>query len=365
MSSRLQRVQARMADTSTDLLVVGPSSHLVWLLGLSPHGDERPVMLIATPQKAAILMPALNADSQRGLTDLPFYTWADAEGPNDALARLLSDLSAMQDGLRVALDETMRADFALLLLGALKSPRHSFLADTLSHLRSQKDQTEFALLKAAARIDDDAMAAAFAHAKPGMTELEIDGFIRDFFRSRGARPEFTIVGFGENAAFPHHHSSDRVLRDNDVVLIDIGCRMDGYPSDMTRMGHVGTKPDDFDQIHSIVDSAVRAALAAARPGVRARDVDAAARGAITAAGYGDKFLHRTGHGLGIDVHEPPYITGTSETILEEGHVFSIEPGIYLAGRYGLRLEDIVYLGKDGPVIMSGLSRAAFANGKQR
>jgi Xaa-Pro aminopeptidase len=360
MSSRLERVQARMAETSTDLLVVGPSSHLVWLLGLSPHGDERPVMLIATPKKGAILMPALNAASQRDHTDLPFFTWADADGPNAALSDLLASLDVTHSGLSVALDETMRADFALLLLGGLKAPRHSFLAETLGHLRSQKDQTEFGLLKAAARIDDAAMTAAFAHLAPGMTELDVDGFIREFFRSRGAKPEFTIVGFGENGAFPHHHSSDRVLRPNDSVLIDIGCRIDGYPSDMTRVGTIGQKPDGFDEIHAIVDKAVRAALAAARPGVRAREVDAAARGVIAAAGYGENFLHRTGHGLGIDVHEPPYITGTSETILEEGHVFSIEPGIYLSGRFGVRLEEIVYLGKDGPIVLSELPRTAFA-----
>jgi Xaa-Pro dipeptidase len=362
MSSRLERVQARMAETATDLLVVGPSSHLVWLLGLSPHGDERPVMLIATPNKAAILMPALNADSQRALTDLPFYTWTDAEGPNAALGKLLADLGATGEGLSVALDETMRADFALLLLDALKSPRHSFLNETLSYLRAQKDQTEFALLKAAARIDDEAMKAAFAYARPGMTELEIDGFIRDVFRQRGARPEFTIVGFGENGAFPHHHSSDRVLKADDTILIDIGCRIDGYPSDMTRVGTIGSKPDDFDKVHAVLDDAVRAALAAAKPGARAKDVDDAARGVITAAGYGPNFLHRTGHGIGIDVHEPPYITATSETVLMEGHVFSIEPGIYLSGRFGIRLEEIVFLGKDGPIILSDLPRTAFVAG---
>jgi Xaa-Pro aminopeptidase len=362
MSSRLERVQARMAETATDLLVVGPSSHLVWLLGLSPHGDERPVMLIATRNKAAILMPALNADSQRGLTTLPFYTWTDAEGPNAALGTLLGDLGATGEGLSVALDETMRADFALLLLGALKSPRHSFLNDTLSYLRAQKDQAEFALLKAAARIDDDAMKAAFAYAKPGMTELEIDGFIRDFFRQQGARPEFTIVGFGENGAFPHHHSSDRVLKADDTILIDIGCRIDGYPSDMTRVGTIGNKPDDFDKVHAVLDQAVHAALAAAKPGARARDVDDAARGVITAAGYGPNFLHRTGHGLGIDVHEPPYITATSETILMEGHVFSIEPGIYLSGRFGIRLEEIVFIGNSGPIILSDLPRTSFVSG---
>ncbi|MEO7223417.1 MAG: Xaa-Pro peptidase family protein [Devosia sp.] len=360
MSSRLERVQARMAETATDLIVVGPSSHLVWLLGLSPHGDERPVMLIATQHKAAILMPALNADSQRGLTDLPFFSWTDADGPNAALASLLADLGVTQPGLRVALDETMRADFALLLLGALKSPRHTFLAETLGHLRAQKDQTEFGLLKAAARIDDAAMTAAFAHLKPGMTELEIDDFIRNFFLKQGSRPEFTIVAFGENGAFPHHHSSDRLLKADDTVLIDIGCRIDGYPSDMTRVGTIGTKPDDFDKVHAVLEQAVRAALAAARPGVRAREVDAAARGVIAAAGYGPNFLHRTGHGLGIDVHEPPYITATSDTILEEGHVFSIEPGIYLAGRFGVRLEDIVFIAKNGPIILSDLPRTAFA-----
>ncbi len=317
MTSRLERVQARMAETGTDLLVVGPSSHLVWLLGLSPHGDERPVMLIATPTKAAILMPALNADSQRPYTDLPFFTWADADGPNAALAALLADLGVTQTGLCVALDETMRADFALLILDALKSPRHTFLAETLGHLRSQKDQTEFGLLKAAARIDDAAMTAAFAHAKPGMTELEIDAFIREFFRSQGARPEFVIVAFGENGAFPHHHSSERVLKADDTILIDIGCRIGGYPSDMTRVGTIGAKPAGFDEVHAVLDRAVLAALAAARPGARASEVDAAARGVITAAGYGPNFLHRTGHGLGIDVHEPPYITGTSETILAE------------------------------------------------
>ncbi|RYE08749.1 MAG: aminopeptidase P family protein [Hyphomicrobiales bacterium] len=362
MSSRLARVQARMAETATDLIVVGPSSHLVWLLGMSPHGDERPVMLIATPTKAGILMPALNADSQRGYTDLPFYSWADAEGPDMALAKLLADLGANGSGLRVALDESMRADFALLLLGALKAPRHTFLTETLGHLRAQKDQQEFALLKAAAGIDDQAMAAAFAHAKPGMTELELDGFIRDFFRSKGARPEFSLVCFGENGAFPHHHSGERVLKEDDAILIDIGCRKDGYPSDMTRVGSIGRKPADFDKVHAVLEQAVRAAVAAAKPGVLAKTVDAAARDVITAAGYGPNFLHRTGHGLGIDVHEPPYITATSETVLEAGNVFSIEPGIYLSGRFGIRLEEIVFLGKDGAVILSELPRTAFVAG---
>ncbi len=136
-----------------------------------------------------------------------------------------------------------------------------------------------------------------------------------------------------------------MLKPNDAILLDIGGRKDGYPSDMTRVGTIGKVDPEFDKVHAVVDAAVKAAVAAAKPGVPASVVDKAARDVITAAGYGEFFLHRTGHGLGIDVHEPPYITGTSERLLEEGNVFSIEPGVYLAGRFGIRLEEIVILRK--------------------
>src|SRR5690606_3956987 len=132
-----------------------------------------------------------------------------------------------------------------------------------------------------------------------------------------------------NGAFPHHATGETPLVSGQAVLIDIGGRSQGYPSDITRVGHGGTPGAEFENVHAIVDQAVEAALAAARPGALARDVDKAARDVIAAAGYGERFLHRTGHGLGIDLHEPPYITATSETVLEEGMVFSIEPGIYL------------------------------------
>ena len=140
------------------------------------------------------------------------------------------------------------------------------------------------------------------------------------------------------------------------MVIDIGGRKAGFPSDITRMAVLGTPPDGYGEVHAIVEQAVQAALKAARPGVIAREVDAAARKVLTDAGYGDYFVHRTGHGMGIDGHEPPYITATSDSVLEEGMVFSIEPGIYLPGRFGIRLEDIVILRADGPEILSELPR---------
>jgi Xaa-Pro aminopeptidase len=207
-----------------------------------------------------------------------------------------------------------------------------------------------------AGICDRAMQAAFATAKPGMTELELADAIKAHFSSEGASPQFWIVGAGGNGAFPHHATSDRVIQEGDAIVVDIGGRKQGFPSDMTRMVVIGQPPEGYGQIHSIVEKAVQAALKAARPGALARDVDAAARGVITDAGYGEYFVHRTGHGLGIDIHEPPYITATSDTVLEEGMVFSIEPGIYLPGRFGIRLEDIVILREDGPEILSSLPR---------
>ncbi|GAA2865523.1 Xaa-Pro aminopeptidase [Aminobacter niigataensis] len=356
---RMARLRERMAETGTDLVIVGPSSHLVWLTGMSPHGDERPVLLIVSRDHAGFLMPALNVDSQRPFTKLPFYPWTDADGPGAALAKLLKDCGANRDSLKIALDETMRADFALLVIDALPGAARGFLTDTVSFLRGQKDEAEYALLKMNAVLNDGAMKAGFAALREGVTELEVARAIRDFYAANGATGEFVSVCFGENGAFPHHHTGDRKLRANEAVLIDIGGRKDGYPSDMTRIGVFGDKPEGFDEVHGVLERAVQAAIAVAKPGVAAKEVDKAARDVITAAGYGDFFLHRTGHGLGIDIHEPPYITGTSETILREGNVFSIEPGIYLQGRFGLRLEEIVILRGNRAEVLSDLPREAF------
>ena len=356
-TQRLSRLRARMQSTQTDMVVLGPSSHMVWLSGLSPHGDERPVMLFVTQSFAGLLMPALNADSSRAVTDLPFYTWTDADGPDAALAKLLDDADAHRAGMKLALDETMRTDFSLLVLDALPEVAREFTGPTIGSLRAQKDEGEYKALKENALIDDLAMQAGFAACKPGVTELDIVKVINETFEANGAAPEFNLVCFGENGAFPHHHSGDRVLKANDSILLDIGGRKDGYPSDMTRVGTIGRPDPEFEKVWGVVNAAVEAAVAAAKPGVPASAVDKAARDVITAAGYGEYFLHRTGHGLGIDVHEPPYITGTSDRLLEEGNVFSIEPGIYLAGRFGLRLEEIVILRKDGAEILSELPRS--------
>lgn len=361
LTTRLANLRARMAETGTDLVVIGPSSHMLYLADLSPHGDERPVLLMVSPTFAGFLMPALNVDSARQHTDLPFFPWADADGPDAALKDLLA-ATGVPASPSIVLDETMRTDFALLVLDALPGARRRFTQDTVGYLRSRKDDAEYDALKKSAVLNDAAMAAGFAALRPGITEYEVATVIRDFYKAHGATTEFCSVCFGPNGAFPHHHTGDTRLKDRDAVLIDTGGRIHGYPSDMTRVGYFGSKPQGFEEIHAILDRAVTAAIAAARPGVPASAVDKAARDVITEAGYGPNFLHRTGHGLGIDVHETPYITATSQTVLEEGMVFSIEPGIYLQGRFGLRLEEIVIIRNGKAEILSEMPLTAIAGG---
>lgn len=355
VTERLAALRASLRETGNDMIALGPGPHMHWLLGFEPHGDERLLLLLITETGIGFVMPALEADSASQHSDLPMHLWSDAEGPDKALTQTLEAVGGTA-AKQVVIDEGMRADFALTLLDRLPGAAHVFTESTIGRLRMKKDAAELAALKESAALDDRAMQAAFAALKPGMTEDDLAQVIRDTFAEAGASPLFTIVGAGGNGAFPHHQTGKTVLQRGDAIVIDIGARLNGAPSDITRMAVLGEPPEGYDEIHAIVEGAVQAAMAVARPGIRAHEIDDAARGYIAAAGYGEYFLHRTGHGLGVEVHEPPYMTASSQTVLEEGMVFSIEPGIYLPDRFGLRLEDIVYLTADGCERLSELSR---------
>lgn len=355
MTDRLTALRGVMKNQNVDLVVLGPGAHLAWLLGVRPHGDERPLLFCISQSYAGFLMPVLEADSARQHTDMPFHTWNDEDGPEAALDALLSAADA-QNARQIVLDETMRADFAGLVQDTLLQAGRQFTATTVGALRMRKDQQEYETLKRNALVADAAMRAAWDQMAAGMTETEVATLVRDSFREQGATPMFSIVGAGPNGAFPHHQTGDTVIKPGDAVVMDIGGGMAGYSSDMTRMAVVGKPPEGYAEVHAIVERAVQAALAVAKPGIKAHEVDDAARGVITDAGYGDFFVHRTGHGMGVEIHEPPYLTATSQTVLDEGMVFSIEPGIYLPGRFGIRLEDIVILRSNGPEIFSELPR---------
>ncbi len=352
---RLNYLQDAMKSNSVDLVVLAPGGYLNWLAALSPHSDERPFLVLVSQTKVGVLVPQLEAQGLKAKTSYPLYAWHDATGPDAALVQLLKDLGG-SDAKVLALDEAMRADHAGLVRKFLPNANQLFMGESLGALRMRKSESEYQLLKQNALVADAAMRKAWAQMHVGMGENDVAQIIADSFAHSGARSLFRIVASGANGAMPHYMAGESVLRPGDPVVMDIGGRMHGYCSDMTRMASIGAPSPELVEVHGIVEEAVQAAMAAARPGVAARDVDAAARQVIARAGYGAYFNHRVGHGLGQEVHEAPYLTGTADTVLEEGMVFSIEPGIYLPDRFGVRLEEIVILRADGPEILSELPR---------
>ena len=354
--ARQQRVQENLREQKIDLLALGPTENMTYLLGFHPHPDERPCLLLLTPTDCGFLMPELNAEESRQHTQLEMTTYADADGPERALEHL-GGAMGFTTAKRVALDELMRTDFSLLLLNNVQTAAAGVASDVLSPLRSHKDAQELELIQQNALLADDAVRATYAAVGIGVTESELAGTVRDAFGQGGAdQVNFAIIASGPNGAFPHHHTGSRTLREGDAVIMDIGARKDLYNSDVTRMAFVGQPTGKYLAVHRVVEEAVQAALAVIRPGVLAQTVDAAARDVISAAGYGEFFVHRTGHGLGLTGHEPPYITATNGFELQEGMVFSVEPGIYLPGRFGVRLEEIVAVTSAGVRVFSQLSR---------
>ena len=352
---KIDKLRQQMKEKAVDLIALAPGANLNWLLGVNPHADERPLIFLLTQTGLGFLMPELEAESARQQTDIRFYTWSDATGPISALDSLLTDLKGFASR-SIVIDETMRADHAALIQDKVLNANRAFTASTIGKLRMIKDKSEQNILRENANQADTAMQNALSEIQSGMTEDAVASVIQSSFSEQGALPQFSIVASGPNSAFPHHQTGSRVLNDGDVVVIDLGGKFKGYASDITRMAILGSPPGDYKMIHQIVEDAVCAALEAAKPGEVAKNVDKAARDVITKAGFGQYFIHRTGHGLGSEIHEPPYITATSDTILEPGMVFSIEPGIYIPGKFGIRLEEIVILNDKGPEVLSKLSR---------
>ena len=348
-----------MAARQVDLVAVAPSDTLLYLLGFSPDPDERLCLLLISEHGVAFVVPALNAEQSSGHAPwLELMSWADDEGFEKSLTAALSRLAP--GSVRcVAVDSLMRADHLLALQARVPGdPAYISADDVLRELREVKSPRELELLKESALTADRAVRAALDACRTGVVELDVAAVAAAEFRAAGADEVlFTIVASGANGALPHHHTGRRAIEDGDAVVIDLGGRREGYCSDITRMAFVGEPPPECSAVFKVVEAAVQAAIAVARPGVPAGDVDRAARSVIEAAGYGEYFVHRTGHGLGISGHEPPWIMRGSPDALREGMVFSIEPGIYLPGRFGVRLEEIVVMTRDGCETLSDFPRA--------
>lgn len=352
VEKRLSNLQQTMEGQHIDLVAVGPTANMRYLAGFLPHADERLCLLLVSPRVYNMVVPALNAEDIAAHTDIPLYTWADADGPRNALAMALGAFSPATT--RLAIDGAMRADFLLPLLEATTPQQTVAVERLLAPLRMRKSPAEIEALALAAAQADRAMQAAMAACRPGVTEAEVAWAAEQAFRLDGAEQvTFTLIASGPHGARPHHHSGERRLQPGDAVVIDIGARLNGYQSDITRMLFLGEPPAEFLQAYAAVLAANEQARAAVRPGVTAQEIDHAARSVLEAAGYGEYFIHRTGHGLGLEEHEAPWIMAGNDMPLEEGMAFSVEPGVYLPGRFGIRIEDIVVVTDSGGRTLTG------------
>jgi len=353
-NERMGRLREEMASQGVEAVAIAPGSNMRYLLGFAPLADERPCVLLVGLEGMQFVVPTLNAAQVAEQVDLPLLTWEDSEGPEAALQAAAGEVGTR---LAVAFDDTMRADTLVPAFSALDPRRILLASQVVGPLRMRKSAAEVAALACSAALADEAAREGLAACKPGRTEAEVAEAIEQTFRRGGATPAFALVASGPHSAFPHHHTGSRLLQAGEPVLLDLGADLEGYQSDISRMAFLGEPPEEFRRVFVAVVGALDRATDAVRPGARASDVDAAARDYLVSQGYGDYFVHRTGHGIGLDGHEPPSIQQGNDLCLEPGMAFSIEPGVYLPGRFGVRVENIVVVTDEGCRTLTGLPHA--------
>jgi Xaa-Pro aminopeptidase len=354
-SGRLSRAAEEAERQGFAALVIPPSPDLAYLCGYGPMPLERPTMLVVRPGADPILLVpelerALAAGSPGGRV-VQLISWADHEDPYDAAARMLP-----RDG-RIAAGDRLWAAHLLGLQAAMPDARFEAASQVLGRLRAVKDDDELAALRRAGLAADETFRQILDLPFRGRQEEEVAADLARLLVANGhERADFTIVGSGPNGASPHHEPGGRTILPRDAVVLDFGGELAGYFSDTTRTVVVGEEPDGFGEVYDLVRNAQEAAVRAVRPGIPAEDIDDVARRIITDGGHGERFIHRTGHGIGLEVHEPPYLVQGNRSPLERGNTFSIEPGVYLEGAFGVRIEDIVAVTAEGAELLNRSTR---------
>ncbi|MBB4891956.1 Xaa-Pro aminopeptidase [Streptomyces olivoverticillatus] len=345
-AARMERAVRSAVQEGLAGLVVAPGPDLVWLCGYEPHVTERLTALLLAPgRKPQLIVPQLerpDAEKAPGAGSLAITGWADGDDPYTAAAKLLE----LQG--RYGISDNTWALHLLALQRAAPGATYGALSEVLPMLRAVKDAYEVERLAAAGAAADAAYEAVVELRFAGRREVDVAADLARLLRENGhEQVDFTIVGSGPNGASPHHDSGERVIEDGDMVVMDFGGLREGYGSDTTRTVHVGQPTAEERKVHDVVREAQQAAFEAVRPGVACQEIDRAARQVIRRAGFGEYFIHRTGHGIGVTTHEPPYMVEGEHLPLVPGMCFSIEPGIYLPGRFGVRIEDIVVCTEGG------------------
>jgi Xaa-Pro dipeptidase len=354
LSGRLSALAAEAARIGVDAVVIAPGADMRYFVGSSIASHERLTSLIVPAHgRPCLIVPQLERPGWSGSPaeqlDLDFATWADGVDAQARAADLVPDRAGV-----LAVDYYMPAVHALGLQSAIPGSELRLAGEAIAELRMRKSADEIAALRAVGAAIDRVQRRIGEWLRAGRTENEVAADIAAAIVAEGhERADFVIVASGPNGASPHHEASDRVIGAGEPVVIDIGGPApSGYNSDCTRTYVTGGADIDpqLREVYELVRTAQAAGVAAARPGVAAESVDAASRQVIEDAGYGEYFITRTGHGIGLEVHEHPYMVAGNTQLLEPGMAFSVEPGIYLPGRFGVRIEDIVVVTESGPLL---------------
>jgi len=360
--TRLAQLQERLRDSRTDLAVVGPSGNLRYLLGYQPVATERLMVLLIARNNALAILPDFDAAefaAATGFTNL--LPWTDRDGPGEAVRSAFARLS-LPDQPSVLIDDDLTFR-AVSQLRDYLGPRPPGLAsEILAEMRLLKTDDEIERIARAGEFVSVALDAALDAARPGMTELDLQRVIEMSLGSNGAEGEqYILVQAGPHSASPHHVAGRTELRSGENILIDIAARFDGYYADITQQVYLGEPPDEYVRAYDVVYAAQDAAVQRARAGATVHDVDAAASDVILASEFGRWNGPTTGHGLGVDVHEPPRLVSTNHTELRPGMVITIEPGVYIPDHFGIRIEDTVLVTDDTPRRLTRGSRQLHVN----
>ncbi len=368
-AERIGRTQLIAAERGVDALLIGVGADLRWLIGYAAMPLERLTMLVVPPEgRARLVVPRLELAAARATVAVEaalveVETWEETEDPVSLVIRAGGSVSG-GSARSLLVSDRLAAAFLLPIQARTLHAVYGLASTVLSELRSVKDEEEIELLRRAAHAADRTVAAIAAGRLVGRSESDVAREVRDRLVDEGHElASFSIVASGTHSASPHHHPTDRVIAPGEPIVLDIGGTVEGYGSDITRTiwvtgGDAAKGPDDtYRGLFATLEDAQAQATRAARPGTSAEAVDAVARRIIGQGGYGEAFIHRTGHGIGLEGHEDPYLVTGNAAPLSERQAFSVEPGIYLEGRYGARIEDIVVCRATGPDVLNRAPRS--------